>query len=322
MKFRTEITPTRWRESIGYDDTILSLGSCFANNIAAKLAERKFRVVASPTGILFNPASIASAIERMAELKAPCQEELIEVGGRWLSYDFHSDISATTKAEAIATMQKAIEIGNKVLTTVNYTIITLGTAWVYRLKSSGEVVANCHKQPHQNFSRELLSVADVVEMLERIIKATQSHIIFTVSPVRHIGEGAEDNSLSKSILRVAIAEVCRRYSERTVYFPSYEIMLDDLRDYRFYADDLVHPTQMAVDYIADKFFEVALSNQVKEFMPKVLQIARAASHRPSNPASEEHKLFCRKQLDAIASMPEINFEEEKRYFEQMLQINL
>lgn len=322
MKFRTEITPVRWRESIGYDDTILSLGSCFANNIAAKLAERKFSVVASPTGILFNPASIASAIERMAELKAPCEEELIEVGGRWLSYDFHSDISATTKAEAIATMQKAIEVGNKALATVNYTIITLGTAWVYRLKSSGKVVANCHKQPHQNFSRELLSVADVVEMLERIIKATQSHIIFTVSPVRHIGEGAEDNSLSKSILRVAISEVCRRYSERTVYFPSYEIMLDDLRDYRFYADDLVHPTPMAVDYIADKFFKVALSNQAKELMPRVLQIARAASHRPSNPASEEHKLFCRKQLDAIHSMPEINFEEEKRYFEQMLQINL
>ena len=228
MKFRTEITPVRWRESIGYDDTILSLGSCFANNIAAKLAERKFRVVASPTGILFNPASIALAIERMAKLKTPCQEELIEVGGRWLSYDFHSDISATTKAEAIATMQKAIEVGNKALTTANYTIITLGTAWVYRLKSSGEVVANCHKQPHQNFSRELLTVADVVEMLERIIKATQSHIIFTVSPVRHIGEGAEDNSLSKSILRVAIAEVCSRYSERTVYFPSYEIMLDDV----------------------------------------------------------------------------------------------
>ena len=322
MKFRTEITPTRWAETIGYNDTILSLGSCFANNIAAKLTERKFRVVASPTGILFNPASIASAIERMVEQKTPKEEELIEVGGRWLSYDFHSDISGLTKADATSAMQNAVEVGNKALTTATYTIITLGTAWVYRLKSSGKVVANCHKQPHQNFSRELLSVADVVECLERIIKATNSRIIFTVSPVRHLGEGAEDNSLSKAILRVAVDEVCRRHNERTIYFPSYEIMLDDLRDYRFYDDDMVHPTPMAVDYIAEKFFEIALSNEAKELMPKMLQIVKAASHRPINPASEEHKRFCRKQLDAIATMSEINFEEEKRYFERMLQINL
>lgn len=322
MKFRTEITPTHWAETIGYDDTILSLGSCFANNIAAKLAERKFRVAASPTGILFNPASIASAIERMAERRVPREDELIEVGGRWLSYDFHSDISGLTKAEAIATMQRAIDTGNKVVMTSTYTIITLGTAWIYRLKSSGVVVANCHKQPHQNFSRELLSVADTIDALERTIKATNSRIIFTVSPVRHLGEGAEDNSLSKAILRVAVAEVCRRHSERTTYFPSYEIMLDDLRDYRFYGDDLVHPTSMAVDYIAEKFFEVALSNSAKELMPKALQIVKASSHRPINPISEEYKLFCRKQLDAIASMTDINFEEEKQYFERMLQINL
>lgn len=322
MKFRTEITPARWAETVGYNDTILSLGSCFANNIAAKLAERKFRVVASPTGILFNPASIASAIERMAERSVPCEDELIEVGGRWLSYDFHSDISGLTKADAINSIHKAIDVGNKALTAANYTIITLGTAWVYRLKSSGKVVANCHKQPHQNFSRELLSVSEVVEELERIIKATNSHIIFTVSPVRHLGEGAEDNSLSKAILRVAVDDVCHRHSERAIYFPSYEIMLDDLRDYRFYGDDLVHPTPMAVDYIAEKFFEAALSSEAKELMPKVLQIVKAAAHRPVNPASEEHKLFCRKQLDAIATMSEINFEEEKRYFERMLQINL
>lgn len=322
MKFRTEITPAHWVRPIGYDDTILSLGSCFANNIAAKLAERKFRVVASPTGILFNPASIASAIERMAELAVPREEELIEVGGRWLSYDFHSDFSATTKAEAISTMQKAIELGNKALATANYTIITLGTAWVYRLKSSGEVVANCHKQPHQNFSRELLSVADVVEMLERIIKATQSHIIFTVSPVRHIGEGAEDNSLSKSILRVAIAEVCRRHADRVVYFPAYEIMLDDLRDYRFYADDLVHPSSMAVDYIAEKFFDVALNDEAKQLMPKVLNVVKAAAHRPANPEGEEYRRFCRQQLDAIAKIEGVDLSKEKTHFERVLQINL
>ena len=137
-----------------------------------------------------------------------------------------------------------------------------------------------------------------------------------------MGEGAEDNSLSKAILRVAVDEVCHRHSERAIYFPSYEIMLDDLRDYRFYGDDLVHPTPMAVDYIAEKFFEAALSNEAKELMTKALQIRKAAAHRPNNPASEEYKRFCRQQLDAIASMVDIDFEEEKRYFERMLQINL
>lgn len=322
MKFRTEITPVRWTRSIGYADRILSLGSCFADNIATKLAERKFRVVASPTGILFNPASIAAAVERMAECRTPRREEIFEAGGRWLSYDFHSAISGTTPSDALAAMQSAIETGNKALTTADHIIVTLGTAWVYRLESTGEVVANCHKQPHRNFSRELLSVAEVIDALERIIRATSARIIFTVSPVRHMGEGAEDNSLSKAILRVAVDDVCRRYGERTVYFPSYELMLDDLRDYRFYADDLVHPTPMAVEYIAEKFFDAALDNKAKILIPKVLQITKAASHRPANPASEEFKKFCCQQLDAIAEIADVDFAEEKRYFERMLQINL
>lgn len=322
MKFRTEITPKPWAEKIGYDDTILSLGSCFADNIATKLAERKFRVVASPTGILFNPASIASAVERMANGRAPQSEELVEVAGRWLSYDFHSSISGENSASALNAMHSAIAVGNKALTASNYIIITLGTAWVYRLKSSGKVVANCHKQPHGNFSRELLSVAEVVAALESIIRATKSRIIFTVSPVRHLGEGAEDNSLSKAILRVAVDRVCREHSDRAIYFPSYELMLDDLRDYRFYSDDLVHPTKFAVEYIAEKFFEAALSDEAKRLMPRVLQITRAASHRPTNPASDEHKRFCQEQLSAIEELGAVDFEEEKRYFERMLQINL
>lgn len=322
MKFRTEITPAHWSDTIDYKDQILCIGSCFANNIAEALAEHKFRVAKSPVGILFNPASIANAVEQMAKGYVADEKELIEVDGRWLSYDFHSDISGDSQNSALVEINNAISRGHQALTNANYIIITLGTAWVYRLKSSGKVVANCHKQPHKNFSRELLSVADVVECLERIIKATNSRIIFTVSPVRHMGEGAEDNSLSKAILRVAVDDVCRRHSERAIYFPSYEIMLDDLRDYRFYGDDLVHPTPMAVRYIADKFFEVALGDEAKVLMNRALQVVKAASHRPNNPTSEEYKRFCRQQLDTIATMPEIDFEEEKRYFERMLQINL
>lgn len=322
MKFRTEEEVAPWSDHIDYSHHILSLGSCFANNIATKLAERKFRVSSSPTGILFNPESIASAVERMASGTTPSKEELIDVGGRWLSYDFHSSVSGATPDEAIEAMSQAIDTGHKALTEADYLIVTLGTAWVYRLKSSGKVVANCHKQPHNIFSRELLSVDEVTAALERIIKATSSRIIFTISPVRHIGEGVEQNSLSKAILRVAVDAVCSRYAERTKYFPSYEIVMDDLRDYRFYGEDLVHPTPMAIDYIAEKFFDVALNNKSKQLMPKVSQITKASSHRPVNPSSREHQSFVERQLAIIEDMPEIDFSEEKSVFMRMLQINL
>lgn len=323
MKFRTEIDVTPWQRTIDYRDHILSIGSCFAQNIAERLAERKFNIATSPSGILFNPASIANTVERFRQRRALCADDLFISDGRWLSYDFHSTLSAADRDEALRQMQSAVERGAELLEETDHLIVTLGTAWVYRLRSTGAVVANCHKQPHSLFCRELLSVADTIDALQRIVDNTnpRTHIILTLSPVRHIGEGVEDNSLSKAILRVAIDEVVRR-NERVSYFPSYEIMMDDLRDYRFYGDDLVHPSQMAINYIADKFFEAALSAESKHLMHSVLDIVRAAKHRPMNAASEQYRTFCQKQLAAIATLENINFDEEKRHFESMLQINL
>lgn len=322
MKFRTEITPARWAKPIGYDDTILCLGSCFATNIAERLTHRKFRVYDSAFGILFNPASIAASLERMIKNETVTEDELINVDGRWLSYHFHSELWGPNPVRAIADMHGATEEGLYRLSKATHIIITLGTAWVYRLKSTGKIVANCHKQPHSNFSRELLTVAETVEALESIVANTYVPITFTVSPVRHIGEGAQDNSLSKAILRVAVDEVCRRHADRVGYFPAYEIMMDDLRDYRFYADDLVHPSSMAVDYIADKFFDAALNDEAKRLMPKVLNVVKAAAHRPANPDGEEYRRFCRHQLDAIAEIEGVDLSKEKTYFERALQINL
>ena len=322
MKFRTEIEIKPWQKRIEHSDSILSLGSCFATNIAQRLLERKFKVCNSPTGILFNPASIARSLELMSTCYQVSENDVFLSGELYSSYLFHSHFSSTNKQEAIERMQQAINAGNKALSSVDYLIVTLGTAWVYRLKSTGEVVANCHKQPSANFSRALLSVDEIVEALESIHDHCSAELILTISPVRHIGEGMEDNSLSKALLRVAVAEFIKRHPERTTYFPSFEILIDDLRDYRFYDNDLVHPSTMAIDYVAEKFFEAALSEKAKCRIEDIDRIVRAANHRPQNPNSEQHRTFCRKQLEAIDRISDVDLSKEREYFEQMLQINL
>ena len=322
MKFRTEIDIKPWQRQIDYGHKLLSLGSCFATNVAQRLAERKFKVSSSPTGILFNPASIAQSVELMAADYRVTTSDLIECNGRYASYLFHSDFSAVEEQQAIAQMQQALDNGAKALREANHLIITLGTAWVYRLRETGGVVANCHKQPSAFFSRELLSIEQIISSLETILKHTSAQLILTISPVRHLGEGMEDNSLSKALLRVAVAEFVARHSERAVYFPSFEILIDDLRDYRFYGDDLVHPSTMAIDYIAEKFFEAALTPRARQLSYEVERVVRAANHRPQNPASEQHKAFCSKQLEVIAKLKDVDLSKESEYFEQMLQINL
>lgn len=326
MEFRTEIDIAPWSEPIGYDTHIVCLGSCFASNIAQRLQRHKFHVVDSPTGILFNPASIARAVDMMMRAmqgeRVVREELMVNLEGRVVNYDMHSSISGATPEQAAEVMQQRLAYGGKMLSGSDLMIVTLGTAWCYEHRDMGVVVANCHKQPAKLFNRRLLSVAEVVEALTNIVESVNGRVLFSVSPVRHIGEGMEDNALSKAILRVAVSEVCAGYGKGVDYFPSYEIMMDDLRDYRFYDSDMVHPSPLAVDYIADKFFSAALTNEAKSLMQRVQKVVSAAEHRPFDPASEAYKTFCRKQLDDIAALSQVDFSEEKAHFERMLQINL
>lgn len=322
MTFRTEIRITPWEHKLDYTSRIVTLGSCFADNIAKSLAHSKFRVTASPTGILFNPASIARHMELMARGEEIGSEQLFAEGTRYLSYNFHSSISGNSPENAIATMNQMLRTGAEAIRSSDLCIVTLGTAWVYRLRSSGEVVANCHKQPATLFRRELLSVDNVVEALERIMHVAPRSVLFTLSPVRHMGDGLEDNSLSKAILRVAIDSICSKHPDRAAYFPSYEIMMDDLRDYRFYNADMIHPSSIAVDYIAERFFDVALNDRSKSLKLKIDKIVRAAEHRPFDPCSTEYMNFCRAQLEQIAQLEEVDLSKEKSYFDNALQINL
>lgn len=323
MQFRTTVKIESLKQKIGHNDSILSLGSCFADNIASRLAAAKFQITASPSGVLFNPESIASAIERYSRAAAPTAEELREGDEGWYSFDFHSSLSHSEREVALAQMQQAVEQGAEALAKAKVVIVTFGTAWVYRLKENGRVVANCHKQHQSLFSREMLSIEEIVERYAPLMEGVLAgkKVIMTVSPIRHLSDGLEANSLSKAILRVAINKLVERY-DNVHYFPSFELLNDDLRDYRFYADDMTHPSAVAIDYIWERFEDYAFSAATIDIIKRLRKIADAVAHRPLNADTEAHRNFCLKMIGEIAAMEcvtrGIDFSEEKRHFKQFL----
>ncbi len=327
MKLRTEIDIEQFNEKIDYSSRIFTIGSCFAQRIGAAMSRAKFRSTVNPTGTLFNPMSVCSSIERLSTKRFVAEEELREGDLGWYHLDFHSSLSAPTKHQTLQQINHAIERGHEAIRSADWVVITLGTSWVYRSIESGELVANCHKLPARYFRRERISVAEIVERLSKTIDnhLNNKNVILTVSPIRHIADGLSENSLSKATLRLAIDELEHTYNN-IVYFPSYEILIDDLRDYRFYAQDMVHPSDVAVEYIWELFCEAALSSKAKELMPRVMKVVKAREHRPINPTSDAHKLLCQAQLRAIDQLSQVDMSEEKRYFKEIigeqLKINL
>ena len=317
MKFRTEIEVSPLTEGLEYGAKIFALGSCFAENISERLRRAKFSIASNPFGVLFNPFSIANAIERLADARTFAVCDITAGKESFFSFDAHSSLDGKSHTEAFGNLNKAVAQGAKSLADADWVILTFGTAWVY--EKEGRVVANCHKQPSSQFVRRRLSVTEIVERYSRLFEGVlhDKKVILTVSPVRHIGDGLQENSVSKATLRLAVEELVSKY-ENACYFPSYEILIDDLRDYRYYADDLAHPSKMAVDYVWERFCEAVLAEETRAKMSLVEQIVAAAEHRPFNPESEAHKTFCRKMLAKTESMPEIDFSLEKSAFERYL----
>lgn len=317
MKFRTEIEATPLAEGLEYGAKLFALGSCFAENISERLSRAKFSIVSNPFGVLFNPASIANAIERLTDARAFAVCDITAGKECYFSFDAHSALDGKTHTEAFGNLNRAVAQGSKALHDAEWVILTFGTAWVY--EHEGRVVANCHKQPAAEFVRRRLSVAEIVERYSRLFEGAlrDKKVILTVSPVRHIGDGLQENSVSKATLRLAVEELVPKY-ENVHYFPSYEILIDDLRDYRYYADDLAHPSKMAVDYVWERFCDAVLSEGAKAKLPLVEQVVAAAEHRPFNPECEVHRAFCRKMLAKAESLPEIDFSLEKSEFERYL----
>ena len=317
MKFRTEIEVAPLAERLEYGAKIFALGSCFAENISERLKRAKFSIESNPFGVLFNPFSIANAIERLADARTFAVCDISAGKESYFSFDAHSSLDGKTHTEAFGNLNKAVAQGAKSLADADWVILTFGTAWVY--EHEGRIVANCHKQPASQFERRRLSVEEIVERYSHLFEGVlhDKKVILTVSPVRHVGDGLQENSVSKATLRLAVEELVAKY-ENVNYFPSYEILIDDLRDYRYYADDLAHPSKMAVDYVWERFCDVVLADEARTKLGLVEQIVAAAEHRPFNPESEAHKLFCQKMLAKVESMSEIDFSLEKSAFERYL----
>lgn len=323
MKFRTEIDIDRWGRAIGYGDRLFMIGSCFAQSIGEALVRSKFRTAINPMGVLFNPLSVCGAIRRLSAQRHIEMSELREGALGWYHYDFHSSLNGATREEAFDNINEAIDRGGEALRRADWVVVTLGTAWVYHLVESGRVVGNCHREPARNFERRRLSVDAIVEELSAVIEGELSgkRVVLTLSPIRHVADGLAENSLSKATLRLAIEALREAFADRVAYFPAYEIMMDDLRDYRFYASDMVHPSPMAVEYIYGRFCEVAIADEAKALMPSVMRVVKAVEHRPTSPHSEAHRQLCQAQLRAIEQLPEVDFGEEIAYFDGQLKIN-
>lgn len=315
MKLRTEIKIAHFVPGMEHGDRVLALGSCFAELVSGRLAGAKFKVTSNPTGILFNPLSIAAAIENYVSRRVVPREELRFGHGLWFHDDFHGSFSSSTPEAALLGMNVGLQAGTNALRESDRVIVTFGTAWVY--EREGRVVANCHKQAAACFQRRRSTVEQIVERFSSLLDGPlkEKLVIFSVSPVRHVGDGLEENSIGKAVLRLAVAELCERHANAR-YFPAFEILMDDLRDYRFYADDLVHLSSQAAQYIWERFVECALSDGARALLPRIEAIMAATRHRPLHPDGEEFRAFCRRQLEAIAALPEVDFRAEKARFER------
>lgn len=291
------------------------LGSCFAENMGEKFEYFKFRNVVNPFGIIFNAVSIEKLIHRVVNKIVFTEKDIFFHNDLWHCFEVHSQLSNPNKEEFLSNLNAILELMYQQITSLTHCIITLGTSWVYRNNNSNEIVANCHKVPQKEFTKELVSIEENVKCIQNIISLVHSlnpdcNFIFTVSPVRHIKDGFVENNVSKAHLISAIHTINHQPSTIN-YFPSYEIMMDELRDYRFYAEDMLHPSQTAIDYIWIKFFENYINQKEFVTMNQVCEIQRALKHRPFNPNSQSHQNFLKnlnqKIFELKKNLPNIDF---------------
>lgn len=301
MELYTRISIPQATFTFSQQEPILLLGSCFAENISKKLEENKFITDTNPFGTLYNPASMAEAIKSLLEPKPFTCAHLFLYEGMYHSFAHHSRFSAVSETECLERINNRFMSSAAYLKTASRLIITFGTAYVYRLKSSGQIVSNCHKLPEKRFDRQRLSVEEIVSDWKKLLPALWAHnrtlkLLFTVSPIRHWKDGAQGNQLSKATLLLAIDRLQQAFPEQVAYFPAYEILMDELRDYRFYADDMLHPSPLAIDYIWQRFTESMLSKEAQALLKEWEEIRKAIQHKPFRPDSEAYQRFISQTL--------------------------
>lgn len=302
-KFHTTIDIPAFSSQTGYSKKNMFMGSCFTENIGNRMASLKYKVDINPFGILYNPVSVANGLRILLNKKVFTSEDLIETDGLWHSFFHHGRFSSPNEKETIEVINNRIQSSSEFLKTTDFLFITFGTAWVYKYKKTGQTVSNCHKINANEFERVRLSVDEIVqeykELFTEIRRINPSiQVVFTVSPIRHWKDGAVENQRSKAILLLAIDKLINGFGhDFCTYFPAYEIVMDELRDYRFYAPDMLHISEVAIDYIWEKFEKSLIDSESQHLSKKVDKIVKAANHKPLHGDTDEYFQFLGKMHD-------------------------
>ncbi len=321
--FRKAIEKINPEFQISLNSKILTLGSCFSDVLGSYLTENKIECLTNPFGNVYNLNSISSLLEELLEPSVNYEDTIIENDGVFFHYNYHSEIRDFTKAELIEKIKVLNQSTAAFLKSADYLIITLGTSWVYEQIQTQNIVSNCHKQKASLFNKKLLGEQNQLDIFENIYTKLKKfnpllRIILTVSPVRHIKDTLQLNSVSKSILRTLCYTINNRYSD-TYYFPSYEIVIDDLRDYRFFKSDLIHPNEQAEKYILDIFSETYFDENLKSFINDWKKIKTGIEHRPFNPNSKNHQKFLQNLLTKIQTFEnQIDISKEKEAIQNQI----
>jgi hypothetical protein len=318
IKLHTTVPISAYRNPLTYRDKIFAIGSCFAVHMSQKFAYYQFQQNINPLGILFHPLAIEKLFEYAADHKTFHHDDLVFQNEKWFCWHAHSEIHHNSVDDLLTLVNTKLQQTRQDLQAASVCIITLGTAWVYKHKQRNQVIANCHKVAQQHFEKCLLSVADVEQSIERICNYLQTlnpqiKIIFTLSPVRHLKDGFVENQRSKSHLISALHHFLEINQNQNIsYFPAYELMMDELRDYRFYASDLLHPSPVAIDYIWERFAENYISSEAHPTMQKVSDVQKRLQHKPFDKNTENFRKFEQElylKMDALQKeWPHINFD--------------
>ena len=322
-KFRTEVKIPDFKCKTGYAYHSMFLGSCFTENIGNLMADLKYPVDINPFGILYNPESVANSLKILLNGRKFSQTDLVHHEGLWHSFSHHGRFSAESADTTLQQINQRLESSSAFLKKTDFLFITFGTAWVYRYKKSGETVANCHKIPDGEFIRSRLTVDEIVAEFRQLINEIRIvnpgiQIVFTVSPIRHWKDGAVENQRSKAALHLAIDEIIRSCGENCSYFPAYELVMDELRDYRFYGPDMLHISDVAIDFIWEKFEHALIDAESRKISMSVKKIIQAANHKPFNKDTSEYNRFLLQMQEQINKLEKefknIDFTGEKAYF--------
>lgn len=321
--FRTDVSIIPSIQPIGHQNKVFTIGSCFADAIGKRLQRYKFQTLVNPFGVVYNPLSIHKVLQYAIGSELPAVHSYAERHQINFNYDFHSEMSALDKSQLQNLIKYRIDNANEFLKNAQYLLITYGTAWIFTRNDTNEVVANCHKMPADSFTKSLLTEMEIIKAFDnlyhKLIKLNPDvKIILTLSPVRHIKDTLELNSVSKSVLRLACHHIATKYNA-VEYFPAYEIMMDDLRDYRFYKADMLHPTEEAEEYIWDKFSDRYFSSDTKMFFNQWNSIRSALAHKPFHPYSAAHQQFLKDTLSKLQELKtKVDVMEELTYVQSQL----